>query len=65
MEARPIARNLLRAGCGSDMVLHHYTTQGQAMSSRGLIEYSDAGQEVRAVFDDIKRTRKIEDVNNF
>jgi hypothetical protein len=35
------------------------------MSSRGLIEYSDAGQEVRAVFDDIKRTRKIEDVNNF
>jgi AhpD family alkylhydroperoxidase len=29
------------------------------------IEYSDAPPEVRAVFDDIKRTRKVEDVNNF
>ena len=29
------------------------------------IEYRDAPPEVRAVFDDIKRTRKVEDVNNF
>jgi AhpD family alkylhydroperoxidase len=29
------------------------------------IEYSDAAPEVRAVFDDIKRTRQVEDVNNF
>ena len=29
------------------------------------IEYSDASPEVRAVFDDIKRTRNVPDVNNF
>jgi len=29
------------------------------------IEYRDAAPEVRAVFDDIKRTREVEDVNNF
>jgi|ERR1700728_305963 len=35
------------------------------MSSREPIEYRDASPPVRAVFDDIKRTRRIEDVNNF
>jgi len=35
------------------------------MSARDPIEYRDASPEVRAVFDDIKRTRKVEDVNNF
>ena len=29
------------------------------------IEYADAGPQVRAVFDDIKRTRNVPDVNNF
>jgi AhpD family alkylhydroperoxidase len=29
------------------------------------IEYADASPAVRAVFDDIKRSRKVEDVNNF
>jgi AhpD family alkylhydroperoxidase len=29
------------------------------------IEYADAEPEVRAVFDDIKRTRNVPDVNNF
>jgi hypothetical protein len=29
------------------------------------IEYADASPQVRAVFDDIKRSRKVEDVNNF
>ena len=29
------------------------------------IEYRDAAPEVRAVFDDIKRTRQVADVNNF
>jgi AhpD family alkylhydroperoxidase len=29
------------------------------------IEYRDASPEVRAVFDDIKQTRQVEDVNNF
>jgi len=36
-----------------------------AMSARRSIEYRDASPEVRAVFDDIKRTRKVDDVNNF
>ena len=29
------------------------------------IEYADASADVRAVFDDIKRTRNVPDVNNF
>jgi AhpD family alkylhydroperoxidase len=29
------------------------------------IEHGDAGKDVRAVYDDIKATRKVEDVNNF
>jgi AhpD family alkylhydroperoxidase len=29
------------------------------------IEYRDAAPEVRVVFDDIKRTRQVDDVNNF
>ena len=35
------------------------------MPSRHPIEYRDASAEVRAVFDDIKRSRQVEDVNNF
>lgn len=35
------------------------------MTTVGLIEYADASPEVRAVFDDIKRTRNVPDVNNF
>jgi AhpD family alkylhydroperoxidase len=31
----------------------------------GPIEYADASPEVRAVFDDIKATRGVPDVNNF
>ena len=30
-----------------------------------LVQYEDAGSEVRAVYDDIKQTRGIPDVNNF
>jgi AhpD family alkylhydroperoxidase len=30
-----------------------------------LIEYDEASPEVRAVYDDIKATRKVDDVNNF
>ena len=29
------------------------------------VEYRAASKEVRAVFDDIKKTRKVDDVNNF
>jgi AhpD family alkylhydroperoxidase len=35
------------------------------MSTVGLIQYADAPPEVRAVYDDIKSTRNVEDVNNF
>lgn len=35
------------------------------MSRPAPIEYADASPEVRAVFDDIKATRGVPDVNNF
>ncbi len=35
------------------------------MSPPKPIEYRDASKEVRAVFDDIKQTRMVDDVNNF
>jgi AhpD family alkylhydroperoxidase len=35
------------------------------MSRPAPIEYADASPRVRAVFDDIKRSRNVEDVNNF
>ena len=35
------------------------------MATVSLIQYDDASPEVRAVFDDIKRTRNLQDVNNF
>jgi AhpD family alkylhydroperoxidase len=35
------------------------------MATLGLIEYSDASDEVRAVYDDIMATRKTDWVNNF
>ena len=35
------------------------------MSTFGLIEYADASPEVRAVYDDIMATRKVDWINNF
>lgn len=35
------------------------------MSKPKPIEYADASPEVRAVFDDIKKSRNVPDVNNF
>jgi AhpD family alkylhydroperoxidase len=35
------------------------------MSTYGFIEYEDASPEVKAVYDDIKATRKIDKVTNF
>ena len=35
------------------------------MSTLGLVEYADAGPEVRAVYDDIMATRKTDWINNF
>jgi AhpD family alkylhydroperoxidase len=46
-----------------------YSGSIERASLRGLemkpIEYADAAPGVRAVFDDIKRTRNVPDVNNF
>jgi AhpD family alkylhydroperoxidase len=35
------------------------------MSTLGFIEYQDASPEVRAVYDDIMQTRKVDRINNF
>ena len=35
------------------------------MATLGLVEYADASAEVRAVYDDIMATRKIDWINNF
>jgi len=35
------------------------------MPGARLIEYAEAGPEVRAVYDDIQQTRNVPDVNNF
>ena len=35
------------------------------MAAIRLIEYEDASPEVRAVYDDIMTTRKVDAVNNF
>ena len=35
------------------------------MSKQQPIEYAEASREVRAVFDDIKKSRNVADVNNF
>jgi AhpD family alkylhydroperoxidase len=35
------------------------------MATFGLVEYADAGPEVRAVYDDIMATRKSDWINNF
>jgi AhpD family alkylhydroperoxidase len=35
------------------------------MATVSLIHYEEASPEVKAIFDDIKRTRQVADVNNF
>ena len=35
------------------------------MATVPLVQYEDATHDVREIFDDIKRTRQLEDVNNF
>jgi AhpD family alkylhydroperoxidase len=37
----------------------------ELMSTLGFIEYKDASPEVRAVYDDIRATRKADFINNF
>jgi AhpD family alkylhydroperoxidase len=43
----------------------NYSSEENAVSIFGLIEYADASPEVRAVYDDIMATRKTDWVNNF
>jgi AhpD family alkylhydroperoxidase len=38
---------------------------GQGTSTQGMVEYADASAEVRAVYDDIMATRKVDWINNF
>jgi AhpD family alkylhydroperoxidase len=42
-----------------------FANAGENMATLGLIEYKDAGPEVRAVYDDIMATRKTDWINNF
>jgi len=35
------------------------------MATVPLVRYEDASREVKEIFDDIKRTRNVDDVNNF
>ena len=35
------------------------------MAAMRMVEYADASPEVRAVYDDIMTTRKVDAVNNF
>ena len=41
------------------------TARSNSLATLGLIEYEDAGLEARAVFDDIRATRKTDWINNF
>jgi AhpD family alkylhydroperoxidase len=43
----------------------HAAIWGDLMSTFGLIEYKDASPDVRAIYDDIMATRKIDWINNF
>jgi AhpD family alkylhydroperoxidase len=68
--AKRIAENSIefRAALASDprrKIFARRPSSGGAMTSRSPIEYADAKPEVRAVFDDIKASRQLKDVNNF
>jgi AhpD family alkylhydroperoxidase len=47
------------------MAVEKKLVEENIMAPHGPIDYRDASPEVRSVFDDIKRTRQIDDVNNF
>lgn len=40
-------------------------SRGTSVATRGLVEYTDANAEVRAVYDDIMATRQTDYINNF
>jgi AhpD family alkylhydroperoxidase len=47
------------------MAVEKKLVEENIMALHPPIDYRDASPEVRSVFDDIKRTRQIDDVNNF
>jgi AhpD family alkylhydroperoxidase len=62
--------NVANTGWGLDVLTQSYYMMQQlqqryAFVRPKLIEYADARPEVRAVYDDIKKTRNVPDVNNF
>src|SRR3974390_2504962 len=59
MQQRALGRS------GPDASNRPLTQRFQPMPIHQPIEYADASPEVRTVFDDIKRTRRVDDVNNF
>ena len=46
-------------------VRHDDQNRSAPMTTPPPIEYADASPQVRAVYDDIKKTRNVPDVNNF
>jgi AhpD family alkylhydroperoxidase len=54
-----------RAEAGNDNIVHPKAFACRGASMTTPIEYADASPQVRAVYDDIKKTRNVADVNNF
>src|SRR5215470_4737405 len=54
-----------RSGPTSSYLAIGILQEGAAMATVRLIEYAEASPEVRAVYDDIMATRRIDWVNNF
>jgi AhpD family alkylhydroperoxidase len=66
MRVPPLARPIVPASAACDnWCRNHAIPEEERTMPRAAIEYRDASPEVRAIFDDIKRTRRIDDVNNF
>jgi hypothetical protein len=54
-----------RVEAGNDNIVHPKAFASRGASMTTPIEYADASPQVRAVYDDIKKTRNVADVNNF
>jgi AhpD family alkylhydroperoxidase len=64
----PLARRIMdcRGKPGNDKIAGYAISAGdRAMPTPPPVEYADASSAVRAVYDDIKTTRNMPDVNNF
>jgi AhpD family alkylhydroperoxidase len=60
---RPIMDCRVRPG--NDIIEAILLADGRSLAMPAPIEYSAATAAVRAVYDDIKKTRNVQDVNNF